>query len=110
MLGPFHVAPSDASWLLRTPAGFFLFFMNGPIDWAAKLIRVICLSTAEAEIAAGCMLGKRVVFITQLLQDFKLAPDNPPLLLIDNSATDDLCGKNGVTPRTAHFLRWLLPA
>ena len=97
---------SDASWLLRTPAGFFLFFMNGPIDWAAKLIRVICLSTAEAEIAAGCMLGKRVVFITQLLQDFKLAPDKPPLLLIDNSATDDLCCKNGVTPRTAHFLRW----
>jgi len=97
---------SDASWLLRSPAGYIVLLMNGPIDWASKLIRVICHSSAEAEIAAGCAAGKRIVFVTQILGEFMITIKQPPMLLIDNSATDDLCGKFGVTPKTAHFLRW----
>ena len=81
-------------------------FMNGPVDWASKLIRVICHSSAESEIAAGCMLGKRNVFIVQYLGEFKVKVTQPPIQFIDNSATDDLCSKFGVTPKTAHFLRW----
>ena len=96
----------DASWLLRSPAGYIVFLCNGPIDWASKLIRVICHSSSEAEISAGCMLGKRNVFIVQLLAEFKVRVDSPPIQLIDNSATEDLCNKFGVTPKTAHFLRW----
>ena len=97
---------ADASWLLRSPAGYVVMFYNGPVDWASKLIRVICHSTAEAEIAAGCMLGKRVVFILQFAAEFKLDLKAPAMLLIDNTATDDLSNKFGVTPKTAHFLRW----
>ena len=96
----------DASWLLRSPAAFLVFLCNGPIDWSSKLIRVICHSSAEAEIGAGCMLGKRIVFIVQLASEFKVSLKTPALTLIDNTATDDLCGKFGVTPKTAHFLRW----
>ena len=96
----------DASWLLRSPAGYLVFLCNGPIDWASKLIRVICHSTAESEIAAGCMLGKRMVFVVQFASEFKIDLKLPGLLLIDNTATDDLCNKFGVTPKTAHFLRW----
>ena len=62
----------DASWLLRSPAGHYIFFLFGPIDWASKLIRVICHSSSEAEIAAGCITGKRMVFISQLIADFKV--------------------------------------
>ena len=83
-----------------------MFLCNGPIDWASKLIRVICHSTAESEIAAGCMLGKRMVFVVQFASEFKIDLKLPGLLLIDNTATDDLCNKFGVTPKTAHFLRW----
>tara|TARA_B110000037_G_C17124042_1_gene507194 strand:+ start:176 stop:5869 length:5694 start_codon:yes stop_codon:yes gene_type:complete len=97
---------SDASWLLRSPAGFFIFFYNAPVDWASKLIRVICHSTAESEIGAGCMAGKRMVFLVQYASEFKINLKGPSILFIDNTATDDLCGKFGVTPRTAHFLRW----
>ena len=96
----------DASWLLRTPAGYVLMLFNGPVDWASKLIRVLCHSTAEAEISAGCMLGKRVVFAVQFASDFKIDLKVPVMLLIDNTAADDLSGKFGVTPKTAHFLRW----
>ena len=97
---------SDASWLLRSPAGYYLFLCNGPIDWAAKLIRVICHSSAEAEIGAGCMLGKRVVFAVRFANEFKVKFQGPAMLLIDNTAADDLTKKFGVTPKTAHFLRW----
>ena len=79
---------------------------NGPVDWAAKLVRVICHSSAEAEIAAGSMLGKRVVFATHFLGEFKVKLKGPAILLIDNTAADDLTKKFGVTPKTAHFLRW----
>ena len=96
----------DASWLLRSPAGYFVFFANAPVDWCARLIRVICHSSAEAEIAAGCLLGKRSVFCIQFINAFKIDLKGPHMMLIDNTATDDLCNKFGVTPRTAHFLRW----
>ena len=96
----------DASWLLRSPAGLIVFLFNGPIDWCSKLIRVICHSSAEAEIAAGCMLGKRIVFVVQFAKEFKVDLKLPGMLLIDNTAADDLSNKFGVTPKTAHFLRW----
>jgi hypothetical protein len=101
----FH-AWADASWLLRSPAGYFLFMSGGPIDWASRLIRVICLSSAEAEISAGSMAGKRLVFITELLGAFGIKLIAPIILLIDNSAAGDLTKKFGVSARTAHFLRW----
>ena len=96
----------DASWLLRSPAGYLLFLCNGPVDWGSRLIRVICHSSAEAEIGAGCLAGKRVIFAMQLLGDFKIKIKGPAMILIDNTAADDLCNKFGVTPKTAHFLRW----
>jgi hypothetical protein len=96
----------DASWLLRSPAGYIVMFMDGPVDWASKLIRVITHSSAEAEIAAGCMLGKRQVYIIQFLAEFNIRVTKPAITLIDNTAADDLSGKFGVTPKTAHFLRW----
>jgi hypothetical protein len=97
---------SDASWLLRSPAGFIIMLANGPVDWGSKIVRVICHSSAEAEIAAGCMLGKRGVFVIQLLSEFRIVINSPPVAFIDNTAADDLTGKFGVTPKTAHFLRW----
>ena len=79
---------------------------NGPVDWASKLIRVICHSSSEAEIAAGCFAGKRTVFIVQLCAEIGIKLDTPFIMLIDNSAALDLSQKLGVQTRTAHFLRW----
>ena len=81
---------SDASWLLRSPAGYFVFLCNGPIDWAAKLIRVICHSSAEAEIGAGCMLGKRVVFAVRFANEFKVKFQGPAMLL-DSWIRESIC-------------------
>jgi hypothetical protein len=78
---------------------------NGPVDWASKGLRVICHSSAEAEIAGGCALGKRSVFILQFISEFHVKLGKFQLL-IDNTAAIDLSSKLGVQSRTAHFLRW----
>ena len=52
------------------------------------------------------MLGKRVVYITRFICEFKIKLHGPTIMLIDNTAADDLTKKFGVTPKTAHFLRW----
>ena len=96
----------DASWLLRSVGGHIVMMCNGPVDWSSKLIRVICHSSSEAEIAAGCFLGKRSVFITQFIACFQHKLTGRFTLLIDNSAALDLSKKLGVQTRTAHFLRW----
>ena len=70
------------------------------------MVRVICHSSAEAEIASGCFLGKRAVFIKQLTGEFGNPIKSRFFLLIDNSASLDLTKKFGVQTRTAHFLRW----
>ena len=82
-------------------------FCNGPIDWTARIIRVICHSSAEAETAAASMMAKRLKFIVQLLVDMGFKIEAPVVVLIDNSAALELCQKLGVTARTAHFMRWL---
>jgi hypothetical protein len=96
----------DASWALRSIAGYVIFMCNGPVDWSSKLIRVICHSSAESEIASGCFSGKRSVFIKQLTGEMTVVIQSKFFLLIDNTAADDLSKKLGVQTRTAHFLRW----
>ena len=52
------------------------------------------------------MLGKRIVFSTRFIGEFHIKLSGPAIALINNTAADDLTKKFGVTPRTAHFLRW----
>ena len=97
---------SDASWLLRSVGGYLIMFYNGPLDWSVRIIKVICHSSAEAEIAAGCMMGKRIPFIRQLLSDCMFKLDRPIIIFLDNTAALALIEKMGASPKTAHFLRW----
>ena len=64
------------------------------------------LNSAEAEIAAGCMMGKRIPFIRQLLADCTFKLDRPIIIFLDNTAALALIEKMGASPKTAHFLRW----
>jgi hypothetical protein len=76
------------------------------VDWAAVLIKVICHSSAEAEISAACKAGKRLMFVVQLMRELGHDLVSPTPFLIDNSATGELTKKMGATKRTEHFLRW----
>lgn len=102
----FHVMP-DASWkVLRTYAGHAIFVMGIAVDYQSQLIRVICHSTAEAEIAAACFAAKRAMYVLQLLRFLGHDICCPIAFLIDCSAVEDLSKKLGATKRTEHFLRW----
>jgi hypothetical protein len=67
---------------------------------------VICHSSSEAEIASGCFLGKRTVFIRLLCGELGRPLKGRFIILIDNTAAMDLSKKHGVQAKTAHFLRW----
>ena len=76
------------------------------MDYQSQLIRVVCHSTAQAEIAAACFAAKRAMYVLQLLRFLGHDIACPIGYLIDCSAVEDLSKKRGATKRTEHFLRW----
>ena len=97
---------TDASWKVgHTYAGLAVMFAGGIIDWMSKLIKVICHSSAEAEVLAGSKGGRRIVFIRLLLKDMCRVISGPIVQVIDNTAAKDISEKNGASRRTEHFLR-----
>ena len=102
----FHVW-SDATWKVNmTYAGFYIMMCGAAVDWSSILIKVVCHSSAEAEISAACKAGKRMMFLVQLLRELEHDIVCPIPFFIDNSATSELTRKMGATKRTEHFLRW----
>ena len=76
------------------------------VDWASVLVKVICHSSAEAEICAACKAGQRLMFVLQLMRELGHDIVSPTPFFIDNSATGELTQKMGASKRTQHFLRW----
>ena len=113
-----YVTP-DGSWKVKGDGtslmygGHIIFMCDAAVDWSCKLIKVICHSATEVELAAGCFAGKRAQFIRALLNDlhsFKVGNGltGPIVFLIDNSAVGPLTKDLGVSKKTEHFLRWQL--
>ena len=112
-----HASP-DASWKIKTQngrnmtyRGHVIMMCGAAVDWACQLLRVISHSSAEAEIAAGCMAGKRMQFIRALINEMAefgagKGIKGALIYLIDNSACEPLTRNIGVSKPTEHFLRW----
>lgn len=112
-----HALP-DASWKIKvqnalnmTYRGHVIMMCGAAVDWATQLLRVICHSSAESEIAAGCMAGKRMHFIRALINEMAEhgaghGIKGALIYLIDNSACEPLTKNVGVSKPTEHFLRW----
>lgn len=59
----------DASWKETSIAGYVVMMGGvggGPADWATKSIKVICHSSAEAEVSAGCLAAKALMYIREI--------------------------------------------
>lgn len=96
----------DSSWKIRSLAAHIVFIGGGPVDWSTKLIRTVCHSSAEAEIAAGCQLAKALVYVRQLCSGLGLTLHGPVPTFIDSAAAILVASNLGVTKRTLHFQRW----
>lgn len=96
----------DSSWKIKSMGGYIVFGAGGAIDWSTKLIRTVCHSSSEAEVAAGCSLAKALVYIRQLASSLGMVPHGPTPVFIDSAAAILIATNLGVTKRTLHFERW----
>ena len=101
-------AYSDASWHKPDELGFnsfgwVIYLFGGPISFASKKLKVVALSSAEAEYAAASYTCKEIEFVRNLLRDLGYPLQKRCILAVDNSAAKQICENMGVTGRTKHF-------
>ena len=98
---------SDASWKVdSTYCGVMVLGGGAALDWKAQLVKVK-LSSTEAEIGAGSIGGKRLVYIRGVIGEILALEKLPVMHVIDNSAMPALTENVGVSRKTEHFRRWL---
>ena len=78
---------------------------GGAILWAARKVRIIPDSTAEAETANASRAAKDTVAIRMVLGDMRIIVEGATPMLGDCKATKDITTKPGSTPRTKYFER-----
>lgn len=96
----------DASWKTASVAGYVVLLAGGPVDWSTKTIKVVCHSSAEAEVCAGCMAAKALAYLREIAKSTGFSVTGPILVLSDSEAAIAISNNLGTTKRTAHFLRW----
>ena len=103
------IAYSDASWhktneLGYNMFGYGVFLFGGPISFVAKRLKVVALSSAEAEYAAASYAGKEIMFIRNVMNSLGITLKAPTTLAVDNQAAIEIAEDRGVTGRTKHFM------
>jgi len=104
------VAYSDSSWhksdeLGYDMFGYVVFLFGGPVAFAAKRLKVVALSSAEAEYAASSYACKEVAFVRNVCSELGqlLLLHGPVCFAVDNTAAIKIAENRGVTGRTKHF-------
>ena len=102
------VAYSDASW--RDPHkfgwnmyGYAVYLYGAPVSFAAKLLKVVALSTAEAEYAAASQTCREIQFVRNVCGDLGITLHGDLVLAVDNEAAIKIANNAGVTGRNKHF-------
>ena len=102
------VAYSDASW--RDPHkfgwnmyGYVVYLYGAPVSFAAKLLKVVALSTAEAEYAAASQACREIQFVRNVCGDLGITLHGDLVLAVDNEAAIKIANNAGVTGRNKHF-------
>ena len=102
------IAYSDASWhkpnnLGFNMFGFVVYLYGGPISFVSKRLKVIALSSAEAEYAAAAYTCKEIVFVRNLCDFLGVKLAGPTTIAVDNQAAIKITQNLGVTGRNKHF-------
>ena len=88
--------------------GFVIFANGTPIAWASRKMKIVPLSSCEAEIY-GCMEVCRCAMWIRLLlgEVLTTTPELPMVCHTDNEAAKATIEKLGVTARTKHYDTWM---
>ena len=86
------VAYSDASWhkpneLGYNMFGYAVFLHGGPVAFAAKRLKVVAHSSAEAEYAAASYSSKEVAFVRNVCIELGIDLHGPVCMGVDNTAS-----------------------
>ena len=108
-----------AKSLWRTPLyrslmpfyGWVVMFMGCAVSWSAKKLKIVPLSSAEAETACGSIACRDLQFVKFVLGDLFMEkggiPMSPIPVVTDSEATYHGSENPGATGRTRHYERWL---
>ena len=102
------VAYSDSSWHKPDELGYNMFgyvvlIHGGPVAYAAKRLKVVAHSSAEAEYAASSYSCKEIAFVRNVCVELGVKLHGPVALAVDNQAAIKIGQNRGVTARTKHF-------
>ena len=76
---------------------------GAPNAFASKLLKVVALSTAEAEYAAASYTCREVQFVRNVCDDLGITLHGDLIMCVDYTAAIDIANNMGVTQRTKHF-------
>ena len=68
--------------------GFVIYFMGAPVCFTSKQLKVVALSSAEAEYAAASYACRAIVFVRNVLVDLGFSLTHPTVLCVDNKAIE----------------------
>ena len=60
--------------------GFVIYMYGAPISFTAKKLKVVALSSAEAEYAAAAYTCKEIAFVRNVLSDVGVSLSGPTVL------------------------------
>ena len=97
----------DSSWGThpRPMGGYVVMYNNGAIDWGATRVKIVPISSHEAENAIAAKAAKATVFARNLLVNNKRAITGPTPMLGDNQALVTSVQQDGATARTRYYER-----
>lgn len=99
----------DSSWN-KVPKPFFghvVLFMGGAVSWSARRMKIVPLSSAEAETACGSTACRDLQFVRFVLGELGHQLRSPFPVVTDSEATYLGTENPGATARTRHYERWL---
>ena len=102
-------AYSDASWhkgdeLGYNMFGYVVYLYGGPVAFSAKRLKVVALSSAEAEYAAASYSCKEITFVRAMCNELDLEVKGAVALHVDNEAAIKIAENRGVSGRNKHFI------
>ena len=100
------MAYSDSSWGNKYPYpmfGYCVYLFGGLVSFASKQMKIVALSSCEAEYVAAVACCKEITFIRNICADLGLNLTGSLILAVDNTAAVDVAHNQGVSGRTKHF-------
>ena len=101
-----HTGPGAGRWEgggVQTSGRYNLYLFGGVVSFASKFLKVVAMSSAEAEYAAASQTCREMTYIRNVCGDLGLVLRGRLCLAVDNTAAIAICENPGVTARNKHF-------